>query len=77
MAIWVGTKDQFYALDLVRAARETLNARGFDVRVTEMEGHDHDYYAVAPELNQQIWKFLSANKLEEAPVWQSEINQKH
>ena len=23
-----------------------------------MEGHDHDYYAVAAELNLKVWEFL-------------------
>ncbi len=64
IAIWVGTKDQSYSLDLVRGAREELNKRGFDARVTEMEGHDHDYYAVAAELNPKVWKFLMESKLE-------------
>ena len=32
--------------------------------MTEMEGHDHDYYAVAAELNPKVWKFLMESKLE-------------
>jgi len=59
-----GPKISFYSLDLVRGAREQLNNRGFDARVTEMEGHDHDYYAVAAELNPKVWKFLMESKLE-------------
>src|SRR5258708_6275754 len=43
-------------------AREELNKCGFDARVIEMKGHDHDYYAVAAELNPKMWEFLAGSK---------------
>ncbi len=36
-----------------------------------MEGHDHDFYAVAGDLNPKIWEFLKATSLSSQPEWES------
>jgi TonB family protein len=70
MAIWVGTKDP-YSLTMVRNTQSELKKHGFNAQVFEMEGHDHDYYAVAKDLNPKIWSFLTASSLETAARWQT------
>jgi len=62
-AFWIGTKDQFFSLPWVRANRDALKSRGFPVEYTEMPGHDHNYSAVAKDLNPLIWEFLKTRRL--------------
>lgn len=66
IGIWVGTKDQFFSLDAVRSTRDQLSAHGFPVQLSEMKGHDHDYYGVAETLNKTVWDFLSTAQLTES-----------
>jgi len=63
LAIWVGTNDQFFPLQAVRATRDALQAKGFPIQVTEMPGHDHWYYDLAPKINQSAWDFLEKYEL--------------
>ena len=69
IAIWVGTNDPYFALILVRATRDAFDSRGFPVQLTEMPGHDHNYYAVAAKINPTIWEFLEANTLKSDPLY--------
>jgi poly(3-hydroxybutyrate) depolymerase len=66
-AFWIGTRDQFFSLDWVKANRDALKSRGFPVEYTEMAGHDHNYYSVAKDVNRQAWDFLKAIKLPSDP----------
>ncbi len=70
IAVWVGTKDQFFSLDAVRSTCEQLKAHGFPVQLSEMKGHDHDYYSVAGTINKAVWEFLSASQLPDKPHWE-------
>jgi predicted esterase len=70
MAIWVGTNDAFFPLSVVRQTRDTLNAHGFDVRLTEIRGHTHDYYGSASAINNEAWAFLQPKKLTDEPKFQ-------
>jgi poly(3-hydroxybutyrate) depolymerase len=70
IAIWVGTRDSFFALDVVRGTRDALNARGFQAQLREMAGHDHNYYAVSREVNKAVWEFLRDKELTGDPKWQ-------
>jgi predicted esterase len=63
LAIWVGTNDSFFPLRDVRATRDALQAKGFTIEVTEMPGHDHWYYDLAPKINQSAWEFLKKYEL--------------
>ena len=69
LAIWVGTEDPYFSLTMVRNTQSELQKNGFDAQVFEMKGHDHDYYAVAKDLNPKIWNFLSATSLEGDTRW--------
>ncbi|HEV3041220.1 MAG TPA: alpha/beta hydrolase-fold protein [Candidatus Angelobacter sp.] len=70
IAIWVGNKDPFFSLQDVHATRDSLAAHGFQPKVTEMPGHDHNYYGVAGDINKTIWDFLRAQQLEDDPEWE-------
>jgi poly(3-hydroxybutyrate) depolymerase len=63
IAIWVGTNDPFFSLKSVRATHDALQAQGFTIEVTEMPGHDHWYYDLAPKINQSAWEFLKQYEL--------------
>lgn len=67
LAIWVGTVDRFFPLASVRATRDALRAKGFTIDVTEMPGHDHWYYDLAPEINAAAWAFLKRYDLPNEP----------
>jgi poly(3-hydroxybutyrate) depolymerase len=67
--IFIGTRDAFFPLDLVRATRDALKARGFPVDYVEMPGHTHDYRDVAKEINQKAWDFFSKNALASEPKY--------
>lgn len=67
LAIWVGTNDQFFPLADVRATREAFHSKGFIIEVTEIPGHTHWYYDIAPNINQQAWEFLKKYELTSEP----------
>lgn len=70
ISIWVGTEDPYFSLTLVKGTQAELNKHGFDAKVAEMKGHDHNYYAVSKELNPKIWEFFRSNKLDAEASWQ-------
>jgi len=70
ISIWVGTEDPYFKLPLVKATQAELNKHGFEAKVVEIKGHDHNYYAVSKELNPQIWDFFRSNKLDGEASWQ-------
>jgi predicted esterase len=65
--IVVGTVDPFFPLTAVRATRDALNNSGFNVQLTEINGHNHWYYDLAPKINADAWDFLKQQKLAEDP----------
>ena len=67
IAIWVGTKDPFFSVASARATRDALIAKGFPAQVTEMPGHDHWYYDLAPKINEAAWEFLKQYELPTEP----------
>lgn len=67
IGIWIGTQDQYFPLESVRATAHALETRGFPVTLTEIPGHTHDYLRFTPDLNIAIWAFLSAQKLPDEP----------
>jgi predicted esterase len=67
IAIWVGTNDQYFSLRDVRATREAFRSKGFTIEVTEMPGHNHWYYDLAPSINASAWEFLRKYELTSDP----------
>lgn len=70
IAIFVGTRDQFFPLADVRGTRDDLNKQGFAVELTEMPGHDHSYYDIAPKINSSAWEFLKKYELNADPQYE-------
>ena len=63
--IFVGTKDPFFPLNVVRPTRDELNKRGFSAELTELPNHDHWYYDLAPKINSSAWELLKKHELAE------------
>jgi poly(3-hydroxybutyrate) depolymerase len=70
IAIWIGTKDITFSLDAVRETRDVLKTHGFDVSLTEVPDHGHDYYGSAVSINTEVWAFLRRNTLGAPPKYQ-------
>jgi poly(3-hydroxybutyrate) depolymerase len=68
--IEVGDSDRLFPLKMVRATRDVMNAKGFSVELTEIAGHDHWYYDMAPKINLKAWEFLKSQQLEADPIYQ-------
>jgi len=69
-AVLVGTNDPFFPLSAARATRDAFVRAGLPFELTEIKGHDHNYYARADEINRQAWKFLAAHSLSEDPEFE-------
>ncbi|HSB07889.1 MAG TPA: dienelactone hydrolase family protein [Blastocatellia bacterium] len=69
IAIFVGTQDRSFPLDLVRKTRDGLNAKGLNVQLTEIPGHDHNYYSRSTEINRSAWEFLKKVELASDPKY--------
>lgn len=63
VAIWSGTMDSNFPPDQVRATKRHFDDHGYNVQLTLMPGHDHNYYAVSGEVNRKAWEFLKAERL--------------
>jgi poly(3-hydroxybutyrate) depolymerase len=63
----VGTVDRSVPLSMVRSTRELLKRNGFNAELTEMQGHDHWYYDLAPKINAEAWAFLKQHRLDGDP----------
>jgi poly(3-hydroxybutyrate) depolymerase len=71
IAIWVGNKDPYFSLEAVHFTQEALTAHGFEPKLTEMPGHDHNYYGVSGDVNKAAWDFLHNHQLEGDAEWES------
>ncbi len=63
VAIYIGDHDQFFPQESVRQTRELLRKAGFPVRYVELKNHDHNYYAVSDQIDDDAWKFFQDNPL--------------
>ena len=70
LAIWIGTRDPFFPLEIVRRSRDLLTAHGFTVQFTEIPNHTHDYYTTSARTNAEVWAFLQQYKLAADPQFQ-------
>jgi poly(3-hydroxybutyrate) depolymerase len=70
VAMFVGTKDPLFPLANVRGTRDDLTKQGFAADLTEIPGHDHWYYDLAPKINQSAWEFLKKHQLNEDPQYE-------
>ena len=68
--ITIGTKDTLFPLELVRATRDALTAKGIPVQMEEMKGHDHWYYDLAYKINRKAWDYLKQHELPGDPKFE-------
>jgi poly(3-hydroxybutyrate) depolymerase len=69
MALWIGTRDPIVPVAAVRQTHKGLTDAGFAAELTEINGHTHDYYGRAGQLNLDIWTFLKQHRLAGDPVY--------
>jgi poly(3-hydroxybutyrate) depolymerase len=68
--ITVGTRDLSFPLNEVRATRDELVKHELTVQFTEIPGHDHWYYDLAPKINRDAWDFLKKQELSADPRYE-------
>jgi poly(3-hydroxybutyrate) depolymerase len=73
LAMWNGTNDRMVPIEAVRQVRDYLVKKGFDVKLTEMPNHTHDYYGSASEINKAAWQFLKAHQLSADPKYKEYV----
>jgi poly(3-hydroxybutyrate) depolymerase len=73
IAMWSGTNDRTVPIDVVRQSRDYLVKEGFDVKLTEIVRHTHDYYGRASEINKAAWEFLKSHQLQADPEFKEYI----
>lgn len=69
IGFWIGDLDTSISVDAVRATANFLKDIGFPVRITVIEGSDHDYGGIARLINEDIWSFLGSKALTRDPHW--------
>lgn len=62
IAIYIGDRDPLVPVEGVRRTRDLLIRNGFTVHYKELQGHDHNYYAVNESVNRDAWEFLRGNR---------------
>ena len=60
IAIYIGSRDQYFSLEQVRRTRDLLTRHGFPVRYLELTGQDHGFAPVAAQVSADAWHYLSA-----------------
>jgi predicted esterase len=58
VAIWAGNEDPLFPVTAVTATSKMFESNGFPVRLSIIPHHDHNYYAIADEVNRKAWDFL-------------------
>jgi predicted esterase len=61
--IYIGDQDPLVPLAGVRRTRDLLVHAGFPVEYQELPGHDHNYYALAEQINADAWKFFLHHRM--------------
>lgn len=63
IAIWIGDHDLFFPVDTVRSTKRLFDSNGYNVELSVIVNHDHNYYTISDEINQKAWNFLKDTKL--------------
>lgn len=66
IAIWVGDRDLFFPKDTVRETKGVFDENGYNVQLSVIHGHDHNYYDISEEVNAMAWSFLKAAQMPDA-----------
>jgi poly(3-hydroxybutyrate) depolymerase len=63
LILFTGTEDDIVPASAVLATYKALEAKGFDVKMQNYPGQDHNYYRLSGEINKRAWEFMSAHEL--------------
>jgi pimeloyl-ACP methyl ester carboxylesterase len=63
IAIWVGDRDPFFPIDTVMETKRLFDANGYNVQLSVIPAHDHNYYAISDEINWKAWNFLQKTEM--------------
>ena len=66
VALWVGDHDPAFGIDRVTETRDLFKAQGFDVQLSILKSHGHEYSEVAETVNRQAWTFFQGASLPDA-----------
>jgi poly(3-hydroxybutyrate) depolymerase len=67
IAIAVGDRDGFFPLAAVNKTIDAFRGRGAPIQADIIKGHDHNYYAIASDVNKAAWAFLKDHALAADP----------
>lgn len=63
IALYIGDRDEYFSLPRIRRTRDLLQSAGFPLHYQEIPGHDHNFRALAPEIERDAWAFLIQHTL--------------
>ena len=63
IAIWTGDMDPYFPVEDVRQTKRLLDSSGFNVKLSVIALHDHNYYAVSSTVNPSAWEFFKQVRL--------------
>jgi poly(3-hydroxybutyrate) depolymerase len=63
IAIWAGDRDPIFPVDMVTATTKEFESHGYPIELSILPGHDHNYYAIADQVNRKAWEFLKKIQL--------------
>jgi poly(3-hydroxybutyrate) depolymerase len=58
IALWVGDRDAFFPPDRVTATKAMFEAHGFQVQLTVIANHSHNYDEASEKVDRQAWQFF-------------------
>lgn len=67
VSLFVGDRDEYFALQDVRKTYEALQAAGHPSNLTVIPGHTHNYWQVADEVNSAAWNWMKVYSAGAAP----------
>jgi poly(3-hydroxybutyrate) depolymerase len=66
IAIWVGDRDSFFPVSLVKATKTEFESHAFHVELTILPNQTHSYDAA--DVNGKAWEFFQKTRMEESDV---------
>jgi poly(3-hydroxybutyrate) depolymerase len=61
--IQVGDQDAGFPVAMVLETKKQFEANGFEIKLTIIPHHDHNYYGISDAVNAKAWEFLKASTL--------------
>lgn len=63
MILFSGTDDTIVPAEDVLATYQALRKNGYEVKLVNYPGQDHNYYRISGDINKKTWEFMSAHEL--------------